>query len=212
MITLNGSTQRQFSFPDNLAAATRYYRDFDTILNFLPHITLVQKYGPNRYRALYHTVELGVYRVKIYCDLQVQFDEATHILHVIPLTGLPPVKQSVSVQSLVAQGQFTSQSVFVACGDETRIDYRLGLAAALPKPIGLNLVPDALMNQITHSIADWRIHEIAGGFIERSIAAYQAAKPPHLALATRPAACPAGRPRPVGLATAGSRIDRYQNK
>ena len=173
MITLNGSTQRQFVFPDTLAAATRYYRNFDAIFDLLPHICLVQKYGPNRYRALYHTIELGVYRVKIYCDLQVHFDEASQTLNVSPLLGPTPVRQSVSVQALVAQGQFTSQSVFVAHGDETRIDYKLRIAAALPKPIGLILVPDAAMNQVTNSIAGWRIHEIAGGFIDRSIAAYQ---------------------------------------
>ena len=206
MITLNGSTQRQFVFPDTLAAATRYYRDFDTIFDFLPHISLVQKYGPNRFRALYHTIELGVYRVKIYCDLQVHFDEASQTLNVSPLLGPTPVRQSVSVQALVAQGQFTSQSVFVARGDETRVDYRLRIAAALPKPFGLSLVPDAVMNQITHSIADWRIHEIAGGFIDRSIAVYRAAH------STRRESCPAGLPRPVALAPVDLQIDRYRNK
>ena len=206
MITLNGSTQRQFVFPGTLAAATRYYRDFDTIFDFLPHISLVQKYGPNRYRALYHTIELGVYRVKIYCDLQVHFDEATQTLNVTPLIGAMPVKQFVSVQALVAQGQFTSQSVFVAHGDETRIDYKLRLAAALPKPFGLSLVPDGVMNQITHSIADWRIHEIAGGFIERSIAAYQPTYPARREL------CPAGLPQPVAPAPRDRQIDRYRSK
>jgi hypothetical protein len=212
VITLNGSTQRQFVFPDTLAAATRYYRDFDTLLNFLPHIALVQKYGPNRYRVLYHTVELGMYRVEIYCDLQVQFDEAAHTLYVTPLRGLPPVKQSVSVQALVAQGQFTSQSVFAANGDETRIDYRLRLAAALPKPIGLSLVPDAVMNQITHSIADWRIHEIVGGFIDRSITAYQGAEPRQTIHAARPAACLVEQPRLAAPARLNLQIDHYQNK
>lgn len=206
MITLNGSTQRQFVFPDTLAAATRYYRNFDAIFDFLPHISLVQKYSANCYRALYHTIELGVYRVKIFCDLQVHFDEATQTLNVTPFVGATPVKQFVSVQALVAQGQFTSQSVFVARGDETRIDYRLRLAAALPKPFGLSLVPDQVMNQITHSIADWRIHEIAGGFIDRSIAAYQSANP------VRHAVLPAGLPQPVALVPADLQIDPYRSK
>jgi hypothetical protein len=206
VITLNGSTQRQFVFPDALAAATRYYRNFDAIFDLLPHISLVQKYGPNRYRALYHTIELGVYRVKIYCDLQVHFDEAHQTLNVTPLIGPAPVRQFVSVQALVAQGQFISQSVFVARGDETRIDYTLRIAAALPRPLGLSLVPDAMMNQITHSIADWRIHEIAGGFIDCSIAAYQ------LAHSARRESCPAVLPRPVALAPADLQIDHYRSK
>lgn len=205
MITLNGSTHRQFAFPDTLAAATRYYRNFDAIFDFLPHISLVQKHGPNTFRALYHTIELGVYRVKIYCDLHVHFDEASQTLTVTPWTGLVPVKQSVSVQALVAQGQFSSRSVFTAHGDETQIEYSLQLRAALPKPFGLSLVPDAVMNQITHSIADWRIHEIAGGFIDRSIAAYRAQP-------ARRESCPAGLPRPVALAPADLRIDRNRSK
>jgi hypothetical protein len=206
VITLNGSTQRQFVFPDALAAATRYYRNFDAIFDLLPHISLVQKYSPNRYRALYHTIELGVYRVKIYCDLQVHFDEASQTLNVTPLIGPTPVRQYVSVQALVAQGQFTSQSVLVACGDETRIDYRLRIAAALPKPFGLSLVPDGVMNQITRSIADWRIHEIAGGFIDRSIAAYRSAG------SARRESCPAGLSRPVALAPADLQIGHYRNR
>lgn len=172
MITLDGSTRRTFTFPDHLDAATRFYRDFDTVLQLLPHISLVQKYGPNQYRALYHTTELGAYRVKIYCDLHVQFQAATQTLHVAPLRGLPPVKQSVGVQALVAQGYFTSKSVFRTHGAETRVDYELQLGASLPKPFALSLVPDSVMNQIASSIADWRIHEIAEGFITRSIAAY----------------------------------------
>ena len=81
----------------------------------------------------------------------------------------------------------------------------LELKAALPKPLGLSLVPDAVMNQITHSIADWRIHEIAGGFIDRSIAAYQT-------LPARRESYPAGLPRPVVLAPADLQIDRHRSK
>jgi hypothetical protein len=206
VIKLNGCAQRQFVFPDTLTAATRYYRNFDTIFNFLPHISIVQKYNANCYRALYHTIELGVYRVKIYCDLQVRFDEASQMLHVTPFAGPTPVKQSVSVQALVAQGQFASQSAFVARGDETRIDYRLQIAAALPKPFGLTLVPDVVMSQIAHSIADWRIQEIAGSFIDRSIAAYQSAP------AARRESHPVCLSRPAALAPANLRNDRHRNK
>lgn len=195
MITLNGSTHRQFTFPGDLRAATAYYRDFDTILSLLPHISLVHKYAPNQYRALYHTTELGVYRVKIYCDLQVHYDALTHTLEVTALPGQPPIKQSVTVQSLIAQGFFTSRSIFRADGGgetpRTHIDYALQLDARLPKPFGLSLMPDVVMTQIANSIAEWRIHEIAEGFITRSIQAYRVVSP------TRPELCPAVLPLPV---------------
>jgi hypothetical protein len=174
VIKLDGTAHRQFTFPDEVTRAAAYYRDFDAILPLLPHITLVQKYSPNQFRALYHTVELGLYRVKIYCDIQVRFEEAAQTLRVAPLAGRQPIRQSVSVQSLAAQGYFTSRSIFIGRGDSTAIDYQLELHARLPKPFGLSLIPDAVMNQIANSIAKWRIEEIATGFIQRSIQAYRA--------------------------------------
>jgi len=191
VITLDGSTQRQFTFPGDLQAATDYYRDFDTILGLLPHITLVHKYAPNQYRALYHTTELGVYRVKIYCDLQVRYNAVTRTLEVNPLPGRPLIKQSVTVQALTAQGLFSSRSIFQADGSHTRIDYALQIGARLPKPFGLGLIPDGVMSHIANSIAEWRIHEIAEGFIAKSIEAYRTAKP------ARPELCPVVLPRPV---------------
>ncbi len=173
MITIAGSTHRHFIFPGDVRSATSYYHDLNSILNYLPHIQLVAQYGPNQFRALYHTIELGAYRVRIYCDLQVHFDDAAQTLHVTPLPGMNPVRQAVTVSSLTAQGYFTSQSIFHAHDHGTYIDYQLQLHASLPKPFGLKLIPDAVMNQIAASITNWRIHEIAEGFIERSIQAYQ---------------------------------------
>jgi hypothetical protein len=115
-------------------------------------------------------------------------------LHVTPLPDRAPIKQVVTVQSLTAQGVFTSRSVFRADGQRTHIDYTLQLNARLPKPFGLSLIPDGVMNQVANSIADWRIHEIAEGFIARSIGEYREAKP------ARPESCPAVLPRPAARA------------
>ncbi len=194
MITIAGSAHRQFSFPADLRSATQYYRDFDTILTYLPHIHLITRYDSNQFRALYETIELGIYHVRIYCDLQVHFDEGMQTLHVTPLYGPPPVKQSVTVKSLVAQGYFNSQSIFHTPGDRTRIDYRLQLKARLPKPLGLSLIPDAVMNQIATSITEWRIHEIAEGFIERSITEYRRRVSRY---AAPPEWCPVALPLPA---------------
>ncbi len=213
MITIAGSTHRHFIFPGDVGSATSYYCDFNCILNYLPHIQLVAQYGPNQFRALYHTIELGAYRVRIYCDLQVHFDVAAQTLHVTPLPGMNPVRQAVTVSSLTAQGYFTSQSIFHAHDHGTHIDYRLQLHASLPKPFGLILIPDAVMNQIAASITNWRIHEIAEGFIERSIQAYQ--RPTSMMVAgatinshsTRREACPVGLPLRAGLAPRDHQID-----
>jgi hypothetical protein len=194
-------------------SATSYYHDFNGIFNYLPHIQPVAQYGPNQFRALYHTIELGLYRVRIYCDLQVHFDAATQTLHVMPLPGLKPVKPVVTVSSLTAQGYFTSQSIFRAYGRSTHIDYQLQLYASLPKPFGLKLIPDGVMNQIAASITDWRIREIAEGFIEQSIRAYQRPAAIMVAPATlkshsaRRESCSAGLPLRAGHAPRDRQID-----
>ena len=173
VIKIAGTTHRTFSFPADIATASDFYRDFSRLLNYLPHIQLVKAHGPDQFRVMYHTLELGVYRVRIYCDLQVRYDEATQTLHVAPLLSKPPVRSEATVYSLTAQGYFTSRSVFRPRSEHSLVDYQLGLEARLPKPIGLRLMPDRVIEQIASNIAEWRIHEIAGGFITRSVQEYR---------------------------------------
>jgi hypothetical protein len=173
VIKIAGTTRQTFNFPADIAVASNFYRDFSRILRYLPHIQLVKAYGPDQFRVMYHTLELSVYRVRIYCDLQVWYDEDTQTLHTAPLLNKPPVRSEATVHSLTAQGYFTSQSIFRSRGDHSLVDYRLSLEARLPKPFGLMLMPDKVIQQIAGNITDWRIHEIAGGFIKRSIQGYR---------------------------------------
>lgn len=173
MITISGTTHQTFSFPADVAAASAFYRDFSRILHYLPHIHLIKAYGPDQFRVMYHTLELSMYRVRIYCDLQVSYDDARQTLHVTPLLNKPPVKSEATVHSLTAQGYFTSQTIFRPRSDHSMVDYQLSLEAHLPKPFGLMLMPDMVIGQIASNITDWRIHEIAGGFIKRSVKEYR---------------------------------------
>jgi hypothetical protein len=176
MIRIAGSVRRSFLFPADLPAACAYFGDFNRIAGYLPHIGLVKAYAPTHFRMLYHTTELGVYRVRIYCDLEARFDEKKHILYVAPLNGRPPVKSRVTINSLTAQGMYMSESAFRAAGGHTRVDYHLVLKARLPKPLGLKLIPDGILERIAHNITMWRIHEIADGFVERSINEFERGK------------------------------------
>ena len=97
MIKIAGTTRQTFSFPADIATASSFYRDFSRILHYLPHIQIVRAYGSDQFRVMYHTLELGVYRVRIYCDLQVEYDEPTQTLHVAPLLNKPPVRSEATV-------------------------------------------------------------------------------------------------------------------
>ncbi len=173
MINIAGTTRQTFSFPADVTAVSNFYRDFSSILHYLPHIQLVKAYGPDQFRVMYRTLELSVYRVRIYCDLQVRYDEAAQTLQVAPLLDKPPVRSEATVHSLTAQGYFTSRSIFRPRGEHSLVDYQLSLEARLPKPLGLTLMPDRVVEQVARSITDWRIHEIAGGFITRSVHEYR---------------------------------------
>ncbi len=174
MLKLKGATHQTFTFPANLAAASAYYTDFSRVLPLLPHIQLVKNYGQNKYRVLYNTMELSIYHVRIFADLQVKYDEATHTLQVSPLLDYLPVRSSATVHSVIAWGYFTSRSIFHPRDEQhTSVDYELTLDSRLPKPFGLSLIPDRVMEQIATNIAEWRIEEIASGFIRRSIHEYR---------------------------------------
>lgn len=169
MIHLTGAAHRSFLFPADVSTTSAYFGDIERVLGMLPHITLVKRYGANQFRALYHTAELGLYRVRIYCDLEAHLDPHQALLRVQPLSTHAPVKARATLNSLTAQGAYTSTSHFLAEGTHTRVDYRLRLRATLPTPLGLSLVPEGVLEQIARNITQWRIREIADGLVERSI-------------------------------------------
>jgi hypothetical protein len=173
MIEIAGAVQRAFTFPADLSTTCAYFGDFRRVISLLPHIRLVRAHSADHYRVLYHTVELGLYDVRIYCDLHARLDPRRSVLRVTPAESHSPVKARVTLTSLTASGRYQSTSEFQAAGRETQVNYRLTLNARLPKPLGLQLISDRAIERIAHSIVMWRIHEIADGFIERSIVDFE---------------------------------------
>lgn len=173
MIKIAGSAQRSFIFPAELPMAYAYYSDLGRILNYLPHICLVQTYTYDRFRVLYNTLELGAYHIRIFCDLQaVMGGDKEQVLRIHPLQGVKPIKPESGLNTTTTQGVFSMESVFGDKGAQTQIDYNLQLEAKLPTPLGLRLVPGGVVDSIAESIMEMRIHEIAEGFVDRSIEAF----------------------------------------
>ena len=173
MIKISGSTHQTYLFPANLKNSFEYYADLHHTFSLLPHISLLDQYDDLTFRLLYHTTELGIYKVRIICDLQAQTDRQNWVLHVGPCPGKAPVAIDAGIYSLTAPGAFSSESHFQEVGDQTQIEYKLRLQADLPIPMGVRLMPDTVLNNIARNITQWRIHEIAREFIERSIRAYR---------------------------------------
>jgi hypothetical protein len=173
MITLEGRARRTFNFPAPLNETVAFYTDFERQLWLLPHIRPVRRYRPDSYRVLYHTLEVGAYDVRLYCDVQARYDARRRCLTVSPLAGWQPVAAQVTLRSLVAHGQYASWSEFTTAGPETRVAFEMTLEARLPTPLGLSLVPRALLERLAWEIAQRRIEAIASGYVERSAAAYR---------------------------------------
>ena len=113
MIHIAVSAQRVFTVPADLARTTAHFRDFGHTLDCLaPHLRLVATYARDQYRMLYSVTEAGVYRVAFYCDIQVQFDEGSQVLHVMPLEGVPPVAPKATLKSLTGQGTTAAVRLF----------------------------------------------------------------------------------------------------
>ena len=173
MLDIAGSAKRSFVFPADLSTAFLYYSDLSKTLPFLPHISVLRKHTEDQYRVLYSTTEMGIYQVRIICDFQAECDQLEWGLRIHPLEDIKPPSIEAGFYSLTGYGLFNSESDFFADGKRTLIVYRLKLAARLPVPAGIRLMPKAVLNTIAHSITDWRIQEIAEGFIEKSIRAFK---------------------------------------
>jgi hypothetical protein len=172
MIHIAGSIHRSFVFPAELPLAFAYYGDLERVLSYLPHIVVVRAYAYDRFRVLYSSVELGVYRVRIFCDVQAHLDAKARRLLIEPFDAREPVAASAGPKFTTGQGTYSSQSSFADLGDQTRITYQLQLDAELPVPDGLHIMPGSVMNRLARNVTQRRVREIAQGFIERSIDAF----------------------------------------
>ena len=169
MINIAVSAQRVFAVPADLTEATALFRNFGHTLDYLaPHLRLVATYARDQYRMLYSVTEAGVYHVAFYCDIQVQFDESSQILHVTPLDGIPPIAPKATLKSLTGQGYYRSRSVFQSAGPHTSITYDVEIRAAVPKRLEWKLIPDAVITRVVEDVVQRRLNEITDTFIARS--------------------------------------------
>ncbi len=172
MIHISGSAHRSFTFLAPLPMAYAFYADVGRLLNYLPHISLVRAFGSDSFRLLYHSLELGAYRIRIYADVQTTLEEGW-VIRVHPLKGMTPIASKAGFYSATTQGYFSSRSVFYPDGEEqTRIEYSLKLEGNLPTPKGLRFMPGSVVSHIAQSITNMRIREVCEGFIERSVEAF----------------------------------------
>lgn len=173
-IEINGDVSRSFLFPADASTALAFYSNLECMLDWLPHISLVQRYGENQFRMLFHSTELGIYQVRIFCDLEAEPDFAAQVLSVRPLDGKAKMIPRADLHSLSAQGLYASESHFRADGDQTHVHYHLKLQASLPIPLAARFIfPKRVAEFIAHSIMVHRMNEIAEGFIERSLETYR---------------------------------------
>ncbi len=174
MIPMAGSAERSFLFPAELPAAFAFLGDVKRSFAFLSYISLEGSYSEDEYRLHYHALEAGFYKVDIFCDVQVLREEHPCSLIIRSLPGKAPVKSAARWNAMTCQGIYESQSVFHQDGENTRVDFSIQLAASLPVPVTLRLVPPAMVSKSTHNILQQRIEEVSSAFIERSIRAYSA--------------------------------------
>ncbi len=170
MITISGTKTLTFTLPTDIDTAFTYFMDLRRVIGFLPRIEFVRQFEPNFLRMCYVSRELNAYTIKIYCDVLAEIDRSNYIIRMSPRAGPKPVKAKATFHAASAQGIYSSESHFFAEGEQTRLEYHINLMAELPKPWALKMVPDSFMSSIASNISRHRIHEIANGFIARSLA------------------------------------------
>ncbi len=112
--------------------------------------------------------------MRIYCDVLAQADSESYVIRLKPQNSEEPVPSKSGFKSTMAHGLYQSESYFYPEGDQTRLEYWIELAAELPKPWAVKIIPDSVMSSVANSIASYRIQEIANGFIKQSAAAMAA--------------------------------------
>jgi len=169
MLHISVSSHRKFEIPCDLARVEAHCSDFGRMLEDLPALRVTRVWGPHQYRIGYSANISGVYQVDLFSDVQAHFDEQTHALVVSPLHGFPPVTAQATLRFLTGQGLYSSQLVLSAREHCTIATYDLTIAADVPKPVRLRLVPDAMARMVVQALVQRRVQEITDLFIARTL-------------------------------------------
>jgi len=171
MISVTGETKLTYTLPTDIETAFNFYQDIHRILPYLPRIEFIKSYSLSQLQLCYVSKELNAYDVRIFCDVQAKVDAKSQVIRLLPLKRDEAVKARSGFNSTIAHGHYQSESYFYPEGNQTRLEYFIELAAELPKPWAVKIVPDSMMSSIATSIANHRINEIANGFIQKSVPA-----------------------------------------
>lgn len=172
MIKIASSVKIAFMFPADIDTAFTYYSDIPKMVGHLRHIDLAptETAQENEFRLWYHTTELGRYHIHVFCDVRLELDTKNHIIYLNPMQGFPPVETKVTLNSTTTRGYYSSEGRFFAAGQSnTRIEYTLQLKATPPKPKGMQLIPNKIVDSVAQNITTTRMREIADSFIESSV-------------------------------------------
>jgi hypothetical protein len=175
MIQIAGRTSDSFVFPADQGTTYRYFSNVPRLFSLMPHISLVSVSSPTELRTLYSATELKSYHFAVYCDVQVVRDPDEMFLHIEPVDRLPAIPTEASLNSATARGYFGCQVTFFEVEiDQTLVEYRLQMEAAVPRPTGLRMMPGRVIDKIAQSITGGRMEEISQAFAQQAIADYLA--------------------------------------
>lgn len=168
MIHIAGRARQSFVLHCPLEAAWQWFNTPVEYFSLLPHIRVVKSYSPRRFRLLYEATELGLYRVRLFCDLAVQADARRRLLGIRPFSSPDgPVPPRSGLRTITSQGVFRSTTAFRADGGNTIIEYDLAIEARFRKPAILAPVPDSVAGEMAAPVVSWHVQEITAEFIRR---------------------------------------------
>lgn len=172
MITLNGIIQRKFYFPADPLTTLVYFSQLSRVAYLLPHINVAEIYDDEKVRIRYQTVELGAYTINIFCDLKSSTDIQKQEIIIEPLDTYEMVNPSATLNSTTSHGYYSSSAKLYSEGDGTGIDYHFQFQSDLPRPRGLRMMPKRVVDRIAQSISLGRVEEIAEGFMQNALDAF----------------------------------------
>jgi hypothetical protein len=168
-IQIDGQARRGFIIPARRDAAFTYCCDFEKIFGLVPHLTIVRAYNDRCFRVRYQSTELGVYRIRIYADLQIILDEINWVLRLEPASGIDPVHPQAGWAAAEGHGWFTGQTRFYENEGDTKVVYNFRIQAQVPTPFSACILPPSMCRKIANSIASRRVKDITQSIVNNTL-------------------------------------------
>jgi hypothetical protein len=158
-VELSGAGNHTFVFAAPLELVYEYFRDVTALFTLLPDVLEIGPYADDRYRMAVGASDGRGHSMAGIFDMAAVF-EPPYVMAIEP----DPQGPALPVGGLIFPGAIAAEALFSSRNGQTRVEYHVELAMAIPVPGILRYMPANVLQVLGEKGMDYKMTQMLDGF------------------------------------------------